>query len=43
MKDRILGQSNEFGGGSSQDFSAFIGSESQKWGKLVKDRGIRIE
>nr|WP_315235973.1 tripartite tricarboxylate transporter substrate binding protein [uncultured Albidiferax sp.] len=43
VKDRILGQSNEFGGGSSQDFAAFIDSESAKWAKLVKDRGIKIE
>ena len=43
VKDRILGQSNEFGGGSSQDFAAFIDSESQKWSKLIKERNIRIE
>ncbi|MDB5893426.1 MAG: hypothetical protein JWQ88_957 [Rhodoferax sp.] len=43
VKDRILGQSNEFGGGSSQEFAAFIESESVKWAKLVKDRGIKIE
>lgn len=43
VKDRILSQSNEFGGGSSQDFASFIDSESAKWAKLVKDRGIKIE
>ena len=43
VKDRILGQSNEFGGGSSQEFARFIGSESVKWSKLVKDRGIKID
>ena len=43
VKDRILGQSNEFGGGSSQDFATFIDSESQKWSKLIKERNIKIE
>ncbi|QIL69373.1 hypothetical protein G7048_02640 [Diaphorobacter sp. HDW4B] len=28
VKHRILSQSNGFGGGSSQDFATFIGSES---------------
>lgn len=43
VKDRILSQSNEFGGGSSQDFASFISSESLKWSKLVKDRGLKME
>ncbi|MDW5442915.1 tripartite tricarboxylate transporter substrate binding protein [Polaromonas sp. SM01] len=43
VKDRILAQSNEFGGGSSHDFATFIESESVKWSKLVKDRGIKID
>lgn len=43
VKDRILGQSNELGGGSSQEFANFIDSESQKWSKLVKERGIKLE
>jgi tripartite-type tricarboxylate transporter receptor subunit TctC len=43
VKDRILAQSNEFGGGSSQDFGKFIDSESAKWSRLVKERGIKIE
>jgi tripartite-type tricarboxylate transporter receptor subunit TctC len=43
VKDRIISQSNEFGGGSSKDFATFIDSESSKWSKLVKTRGIKIE
>ena len=43
VKDRILSQSNELGGGSSQDFANFINSESLKWSKLVKDRGLKME
>lgn len=43
VKDRILSQSNELGGGSSQDFASFISSESLKWSKLVMDRGLKME
>lgn len=43
VKDRILSQSNELGGGTPADFATFIDAESQKWSKLVKDRNIRIE
>lgn len=43
VKDRILAQSNEFGGGSSADFGSFINAERAKWSKLVKERGIKIE
>jgi tripartite-type tricarboxylate transporter receptor subunit TctC len=43
VKNRILSQGNEFGGGDKQDFSAFIESESGKWSKLVKERNIRRE
>lgn len=43
IKDRILSQSNELGGGSSADFASFIQSESGKWSRLVKERNIKIE
>jgi tripartite-type tricarboxylate transporter receptor subunit TctC len=43
VRDRILSQSNELGGGTAADFAAFIEAESQKWSRLVKDRNIRIE
>jgi tripartite-type tricarboxylate transporter receptor subunit TctC len=43
VKDRILGESNEFGSGSSQDFAMFIESESAKWSKLIRERNIKIE
>lgn len=43
VKDRILNQGNELGGGSSQEFSAFIVAESGKWSKLLKERNIRME
>jgi tripartite-type tricarboxylate transporter receptor subunit TctC len=43
VKGRILAQSNEFGGGSPNDFGAFIESERSKWSTLVKERNIRID
>ena len=43
VRDRILSQSNELGGGSPADFAAFISSESAKWSKLVRERNIRFE
>lgn len=43
VKDRILAQGNEFGGGSSQDFASFIDGESAKWSRLVKARNIRMD
>ncbi|MEJ8814578.1 tripartite tricarboxylate transporter substrate binding protein [Variovorax ureilyticus] len=43
VKERILSQDNEIGGGSSKEFADFIEAESAKWSKLVKERDIRIE
>ncbi|WP_088953512.1 Bug family tripartite tricarboxylate transporter substrate binding protein [Variovorax sp. HW608] len=43
VKERILSQDNELGGGSSKEFADFIEAESAKWSKLVKERDIRIE
>ncbi|KAB2896714.1 MAG: tripartite tricarboxylate transporter substrate binding protein [Burkholderiaceae bacterium] len=43
VQERILSQSNEVGGGSPADFAAFIDAEAQKWSRLVKERGIRID
>ena len=43
VKERILKESNELGGGSSQDFANFIDSESAKWSRVIKDRNIKID
>lgn len=43
VKERIVSQGNEFGGGTSEEFANFIGQESSKWSKLVKERSIRME
>jgi tripartite-type tricarboxylate transporter receptor subunit TctC len=43
IREQMLSQGNEIGGGTSEDFAALIRSESAKWGKLVKTAGIRPE
>lgn len=43
VKQVILSQNNEFGGGTSEDFAKFIAAESARWSKLIKDRNISIE
>lgn len=43
IKEQMLGQGNELGGGTPEQFDAFIKSEAAKWGKLVKTAGIKPE
>ena len=43
IKEQMLGQGNELGGGTPEAFAAFIKSEADKWGKLVKTAGIKPE
>jgi tripartite-type tricarboxylate transporter receptor subunit TctC len=31
----------EDGGGSAEKFAQFISSEAKKWGKVVKDAGVK--
>jgi tripartite-type tricarboxylate transporter receptor subunit TctC len=33
----------EAGGGSPQDFAAFIAEETQKWGAIVKSSGVKLD
>ena len=43
MREKITSQGNEVGGGTPQDFAALIGSESEKWGKVVREARIKPE
>ena len=43
IKEQMLGQGNELGGGTPEQFDAFIKSEAAKWGKLVNSAGIKPE
>jgi len=43
VKDKILSQGNEMGGGTPEQFAALIKSEVPRWGKVVKDAKIEPE
>ena len=43
LRDLMLTQGNEIGGGSPADFAALIKSESAKWGAVVKLANIKPE
>ena len=43
VRDKILSQGNEVGGGTPEQFAAFIKSEAARWGKVVRDAKIEPE
>jgi tripartite-type tricarboxylate transporter receptor subunit TctC len=43
VRERLLSQSSEPVGNSSQAFGAFVKSESEKWAVVIKRGGIRME
>jgi tripartite-type tricarboxylate transporter receptor subunit TctC len=43
IKEQMLGQGNELGGGTPEQFATLIKSESDRWGKLVKSANIKPE
>jgi tripartite-type tricarboxylate transporter receptor subunit TctC len=43
IRQQMLGQGNEIGGGTPEQFAAFIKSEAARWGKVVKTAHIRPE
>ena len=43
VEERFLKFGAEGGGGSPEQFAAFIRSEHSKWGKIIKEAGIRAE
>jgi tripartite-type tricarboxylate transporter receptor subunit TctC len=40
IREQMLGQGNELGGGTPEQFAAHIKAESERWSKLVKTAGI---
>ncbi len=42
-RERFFKAGSEVVAGSSEDFTAFIKSETAKWGKVIRDAGIRVE
>jgi tripartite-type tricarboxylate transporter receptor subunit TctC len=43
IREQMLSQGNEIGGGTPEQFAALIKSEAARWGKLVKANNIRPE
>jgi tripartite-type tricarboxylate transporter receptor subunit TctC len=43
LREQMLSQGNEIGGGTPEQFAALIKSEAARWGKLVKTAGIKPE
>ena len=43
IREQMLSQGNEIGGGTPEQFAALIKSEAARWGKLVKSANIKPE
>ena len=43
IRQQMLSQGNELGGGTPEQFGAFIRAEAERWGKLVRALDIRPE
>ena len=43
MKEKITAQGNEVAGGTAEEFAALIASESEKWGRVVREAKIKPE
>jgi tripartite-type tricarboxylate transporter receptor subunit TctC len=43
IREQMLGQGNEIGGGTPEQFAAFVRAEAARWGKVVREGHIRPE
>jgi tripartite-type tricarboxylate transporter receptor subunit TctC len=43
VERRLLADGSEIGGGSPEEFGAYIRSEIEKWTRVVKEAGIKVE
>jgi tripartite-type tricarboxylate transporter receptor subunit TctC len=43
MREKIMGPGNEVGGGTPEEFAAFIAAENKRWAALVKAKGIKLD
>jgi tripartite-type tricarboxylate transporter receptor subunit TctC len=43
IRDKIVAPGNEVGGGTPEEFAAFIAAEGKRWPALVKAAGIKVE
>ncbi len=43
VREQVISQNNEVGGGTPEEFAALIKSESAKWSSVIKAAGIKAE
>ena len=43
IREKIMGPGNEIGGGTPEEFGEFIAKEADRWPRLVKAAGIKVE
>ena len=43
VREKIVAQGNQVGGGTPEEFGALIRSETAKWGKVVREAGVRAD
>lgn len=43
VKERLAGLGTDAGGGSAEEFAAFLGNERARWASVIRDAGIKIE
>ena len=43
IRDKIVAPGNEVGGGTPEQFAAFIAAEGKRWPAVVKSAGIKVE
>jgi tripartite-type tricarboxylate transporter receptor subunit TctC len=43
LREKITGPGNEIGGGTPEEFAAFMAAENRRWAALVKSAGIKLD
>jgi tripartite-type tricarboxylate transporter receptor subunit TctC len=43
VREKIIAQGNQVGGGTPEEFGALIRAEMAKWGKVVREAGVRAD
>jgi tripartite-type tricarboxylate transporter receptor subunit TctC len=43
VREKIVAQGNQVGGGTPEEFGALIRAETAKWGKVVREAGVRAD
>jgi len=43
IREKLLAQGFEMGGGSPEQFDKFLNSEIDRWGRIVKASGARVD